>query len=313
MTDTLIERAETARLISKPSFAEFPEGAPIHAAFRLIELRDGTEPPVGAMARRVSFGTARTKAEAARLAGFEAIERYALQHWKGAPDRCESLIASDGQSHALRSDALSLGAPATNGQISSKGAAAGPSLEAAALAAALECLEHALGPDRFDAVLPASALPSDLTDWLAVYLRRLEIHLAQVPEIGVLIRAVCADEDGGRPTYGSALSADLQQGVWHAASEAVVSWRNMVTLDHTGVTTAGMDPEQLRLFRLYRGACRDRPAAPTTQFDMDAWQPANPTLGAALTAAAEALNRPIAVFDMTVPELPLPVVKAVPV
>lgn len=313
MTDTLIERAETARLISKPSFAEFPEGAPLHAAFRMIELRDGTEPPVGPMARRVSFGTAPTKAAAARLAGFEAIERYALQHWRGAPDHCESLIASDGQTHRLRRDVLSLGAPATNGQISSKGAAAGPSIEAAALSAALECLEHALGPEQFDAVLPASALPGDLTDWLAVYLRRLEVHLAPVPGVGMLIRAVCADADGGRPTYGSALSADLQRGVWHAASEAVVSWRNMVTLDHNGVTTAGMDPDQLRLFGLYRGARRDRPVPPTEQFDLDGWHSPNPTLGATLAAAAKALNNPVAVFDMTAPDLPLPVVKAVPV
>ncbi|NVO57826.1 YcaO-like family protein [Rhodobacteraceae bacterium B1Z28] len=313
MTDTLIERAETARLISKPSFAEFPKAAPIHAAFRLIELRDGTQPPVGAMARRLSFGTARTREDAARLAGFEAIERYALQFSSDAPENRESLIGSDGATHVMPNHALALGAPDTNGQITSKGAAAGPSYEAAALNAVLECLEHALDPQAYAYALPAEAMPQDLTEWLAAHLRQLDIHLAQVPGIGLLIRAVCADSDGGRPTYGTAFSANLENGIWHAASEAVVSWRNMVTLDHTGVTQDGMDEEEARLFQLYRGARGDRPVSPTARFDVDGWQAPEPTLGAALNAAAEAVGQHVAVFDMTAPEIPLPVVKAVPV
>lgn len=313
MTDTLIERAETARLISKPSFAEFPKDAPIHAAFRLIELRDGALPPKGGMGHRVSFGTGRTREEAARLAGFEAIERYALQYSAEAPRTRESLIASDGASHVMPNDALALGVPGSDGKVTSKGAAAGPTHEAAALWAALECLEHALGSQGFDHLAPDTVLPHDLTQWLHVQLRQLSLHILEVPGIGLLLRAVCADADGGRPTYGSALSANLAQGVWHAASEAVVSWRNMVMLDHNGVTDHGMDAEQARLFRLYRGAQNDRPVAPTRLFDTRAWDSPNPSLTTVLTAASRALGRPVAVFDMTAPEIPLPVVKAVAV
>jgi len=313
MTDSLIERAETARLISKPSFAEFPDGAPIHTAFRLIKLRPGTLPPEGAMEHRVSFGTARTARDAARLAGFEAIERYALQFSSDAPDAGESLIASDGETYTAPTQSLVLGAPGSNGTITSKGAAAGPTHEAAALRAVLECLEHALDPLGYTFALPSSFLPQDLIEWLGTYLRELHIHLAEVPGIGMLFRAVCADPDGGRPTYGTAFAADLESGIWRATSEAVVSWRNMVTLDHTGVTQQGMDAEQKRLFQLYRGARADRPVAPQAKFDPNEWATPDPTLGEALTAAAKALGRPVAVFDMTAPEVPLPVVKAVPV
>lgn len=313
MTDTLIERAESARLISKPSFAEFPKGAPIHAAFRLIELRNGTLPPRGGMGHRVSFGTGHTPEEAARLAGFEAIERYALQYSAEAPQTRESLIASDGASHGVPTEALALGVPGSDGKVTSKGAAAGPTHEAAALWAALECLEHALGSHGFDHLVPETALPHDLTQWLNDQLRQLSIHTLKVPGIGLLLRAVCADADGGRPTYGSALSANLAQGVWHAASEAVVSWRNMVMLDHNGVTDHGMDAEQARLFRLYRGALNDRPTAPTELFDVQAWKTPNPSLTTVLTAASRAVGRPVAIFDMTAPEIPLPVVKAMPV
>ncbi len=313
MTDTLIERAETAKLISKPSFAEFPKGAPIHAAFRKVELRDGTQPPKGAMARRLSFGTARTADVAARLAGFEAIERYALQYSSTAPAIRTSLIASDGKSHRASLDTLSLGAPLTNGQVTSKGSAAGPTIEAAALNAALECLEHAVDASDCKYLLPTSAMPKDLTDWLAAHLRKLVVCVAILPDVGLLIRTVCSDADGGRPTYGTAFSADLERGVWHAASEAVVSWRNMVTLEHTGVTPEGMTGEVLRLFRLYRGACQNRPVDPDVPFDIAGWRAPNPTLGSALNAAAERLGRPVAAFDMTAQEIPLPVVKVIPV
>lgn len=313
MTDALIELAENAGLISGPSFAEFPKIAPIHTAFRMINLRNGTVPPAGAMKHRVSFGAARNRNEAARLSGFEAIERYALQYSADSPETRESLISSDGATHVLPNDALALGAPGSDGQTTSKGAAAGPTHEAAALWAALECLEHALGPRGFDQVLPETALPRDLTRWLNTYLRHLSVHVRMVSGVGLLLRAVCADADGGRPTYGTAFSTDLATGVWHAACEAVVSWRNMVTLDHTGVTDDTMNEEQARLFRLYRGARTDRPATPASSFDVDAWQSPDPTLMTVLTATANAAGRPIAIFDMTAPEIPLPVVKAVPV
>ncbi|WP_298850877.1 YcaO-like family protein [uncultured Ruegeria sp.] len=309
MTDAFIERAEAARLISRPSFADFPKDTPIHAAFRKIELRAGTQPPKGAMKHRVSFGTGCTREEAARLAGFEAIERYALQYSSDEPETRESLIASDGAIHVMPSGALALGAPCSNGKITSKGAAAGPTHEAAALWAALEFLEHALGSQEFTHLLPETALPCDLTRWLNAHLRQLSIHIHEVPGIGLLLRAVCADVDGGRPTYGTAFSADLAQGVWHAASEAVVSWRNMVMLDHNGVTEDGMDTEQTRLFRLYRGAQSDRATAPTTLFDVEGWDAPNPTLTGVLRAASKIACRPVAIFDMTAPEIPLPVVK----
>lgn len=314
MADTMIELAETAKVISKPSFAEFPNGAPIHAAFRLIELRPGTLSPVGAMARRVAFATASSADEAAILAGFEAIERYALQFSGEAPARCESVIASNGDTHAIDRSQLTLGAPGTNGDVTSKGAAAGQTLEAAAISAVCECIEHALdAQDAYSHRLPSAALPRDLNTWLAGHLRRLEVHVAKADCAGLLLRAVCADLDGGRPTYGTAVSADLSRGIWSAAGEAVVSWRNMVTLDHKGVTPSDMDTDEARFFKLYRGARSDRPVAPETAFDHTAWRPAPPKLGAVLALAEVILSRPVAVFDMTAPELPLPVVKAVPI
>ncbi|WP_417210460.1 YcaO-like family protein [Antarctobacter sp.] len=314
MAESLIDLAETARLISKPSFAEFPHGAPIHVAFRFLELRAGTRPPAGAMARRVAFGAARTPAQAAQISGFEAIERYALQYCDGLPDTCESLLASDGGTHMVRRDALALGAPASNGRITSKGAAAGPTAEAAALRAVLECLEHGLDDrDAYTHVLPPEVLPSDLTTWLDGNLRKLEVHVAETTGIGLLFRAVCSDRDNGRPTYGTAFSGDVRTGVWQAASEAVVSWRNMVTLDFKGNIPRAMDDHEARLFHLYRGASTDRPIRPGATFDADAWTAPSPTLAAALSAAAKVAGRTVAVFDMTAADIPLPVIKALPI
>ena len=126
MTDTFIQSAETGKLISKPSFADFPDSAPIHVAFRLIELREGTIAPPGAMKLRVAFGVADTPEQAARLSGFEAIERYALQYCSDQDQTCHSLMASDGGLHEMPRAALAIGAPDTNGSVTSKGAAAGP-------------------------------------------------------------------------------------------------------------------------------------------------------------------------------------------
>ncbi|MBU2941079.1 YcaO-like family protein [Shimia thalassica] len=314
MSVTFIQNAETSKLISKPSFADFPDNAPIHAAFRLIELRKGTVSPPGAMARRVAFGVADTPEMAAQLSGFEAIERYALQYSADFEQTCQSLFSSDGIVHELSRGALALGAPETNGTISSKGAAAGSTLADAALRAVYECLEHALdGAGDYSHVASPECLPDSLVSWLAKHLRAFEIHVEPFPEIGLLVRVICSDFDGGRPCYGTAFAAELGQGALSAAGEAIVSWRNMVTLEHKGVTPQGMDAEETRFFELYRGARGDRPISPQTVFDVERWSPPAPEIAQTLDFAAKVLGAPVAVFDMTAADIPLPVVKAVPI
>ncbi len=313
MSAQLIQNAETRKLMSKPSFATFPDKAPIHAAFRLIELRAGTIAPLGAMERRVAFGVGDTPEVAARLSGFEAIERYALQYDADQEQVSRSFISSDSVTHEVSLSALAIGAPETNGTVTSKGAAAGQTRPEAAMRAVYECLEHALDQTgEYTHFTSSDCLPKALNTWLAEHFRKVEIHLRPVSEIGLLIRVVCCDLDGGRPTYGTAFASELSQGAFSAAGEAIVSWRNMVTLEHKGVTPQDMDAEEIRFFELYRGARGDRPMSPHSEFIRETWHPLTPDLGRALEYAAEVLGKPVAVFDMTAAEIPLPVVKAVP-
>ncbi|WP_209080450.1 YcaO-like family protein [Shimia sp. R9_3] len=314
MTDTFIQSAETGKLVSEPSFADFPDNAPIHVAFRLIELREGTISPPGAMKRRVAFGVADTPEQAARLSGFEAIERYALQYCSDQDQTCHSLMASDGGLHEMPRAALAIGAPDTIGSVTSKGAAAGPTHADAALRAVYECLEHALDQKgEYTHRVAPDCLPQALNAWLARHLRKLDIHVQPVPDIGLLVRVVCSDFDDGRPSYGTAFDNDLEQGALSAAGEAIVSWRNMVTLEHKGVTPKDMDAEEARFFELYRGARGDRPMSPQQEFSREAWQTLPPDLNRALEYVADVLVKPVAVFDMTAADIPLPVVKAVPI
>ena len=50
--------------------------------------------------------------------------------------------------------------------------------------------------------------------------------------------------------------------------------------------------------------------SPRSEFVRETWHPLTPDLARALDYAAEVLGEPVAVFDMTAAEIPLPVVKA---
>lgn len=312
MTDTMIKRAEAAKLISQPSFANMPAAAPLVVAFRTIELRNGTEEPPGALARRISFGSGPSTEVAARLAGFEAIERYALQYTTDMADTCQSLLSSDGNVHALSRRVLSLGAPGLSGLVTSRGSAAGADGDSAAIRALMECIEGSIDDsDAYSHILPEKALPKNMRDWLSRYLRRVELSLAPIAGIGLAVRAICSDLDGGRPTYGSAFSSVAAQAIWRASCEAVVSWRNMVALDFNAVTEEQMDAHEKRLFHLYRGAEKRTSQSPLDIYCLESWETPRPTLSALLATTEELLGAPVALFDMTAPELPMPVIKAV--
>ncbi|QUJ78145.1 YcaO-like family protein [Sulfitobacter albidus] len=311
MTDDWIDLAEQRGLISGAQALAVPPNAPLSAAVRIVHLRAGARPPEDAVGLRVAFGCGATAPAAARLAGFEAIERYALQFSSDASETLESVMASDGEIYRMPRTALALGAPGTAGTVSSKGAAAGPSPEAAAMWAVLECLEHGLEARGLTHRL--TGWQSPLADWLKTHLRGIDLHVTPYAGVGVLVRAVCADFDGGRPTYGSAFGGALEETVRRAIEEAIVSWRNMAALEHRGVLAQGLAQTEARLFALYRGARADRPACPDADTEASGISPANPSLGDALRAAADVLGQPVAVFDMTAQELPLPVFKAVPV
>ncbi len=314
MTDPHISKAETAKVVSKASFAEFPNNAPLHAAFRTIRLRNGTLPPAGSMPLRIAFGVAETPERAALLAGFEAIERYALQYSKDGPEIFESVLASDGNLHSLPGSRLLLGSPVSIGQIDSKGAAAGPSPEAAAMAAIFEFLEHQLdSQNAYSHIVPQDAVPTGLNAWLKRQLRLLSIHAAPLPDVGVLVRAVCSDFLGGRPTFGTAFSANFFDALNSAIGEAVVSWRNMVTLEFNGITTQEMGQQEKRLFEIYRGAQTNPFKTPDRVLDPSELRTPNLTLRDALAVAATVNSGPVGVFDLTVEEIPLPVAKVVAV
>ncbi|WP_415009641.1 YcaO-like family protein [Amaricoccus sp.] len=207
---------------------------------------------------------------------------------------------------------MTLGAPGrTNG---SAGAAAGESPGDALRRAALEVLEH-LHVDRLRAgsgelapVDPAGepAIAPHVA-WLATQFRALEIRARAFAPGYVVAVAACSDLDGGRRTEGSAARGGRAEAVRAAVEEAMFHWRNMVELERAAPDLAAMaEEDRLRIAR-YRGALPREVWPPAASADPG--EAAATDVEGLLAAVAVVSGRRVRAFDLTAPEIGVPVIR----
>ncbi len=308
----LLEAAVKNGLISAPHFPYLPDKFPVIIASAAVRLIEGCEPPLGGRAR-VGSGTGRTRDAAAMKALYEAAERYSLQYDVTRPDMFVPSETIGGPAEGLSTASLSLGAP--GGGARSIGAAAGKSFDDAVGRAALELLEHfelgRLGSDAVSAEAFDPATIPDLAvtvDYLSKRLRHLKIEAVAAPSGYAVVRAVCCDSDGGRPTEGSAASLSIEAAAVKAVEEAIFSWRNMIELERNGVPPAVGAPDIL--LRTYRGA--EALSHPIPQAALGKAPPhMERTQKRPVEILASVTGTRVRVFDMTAPALGIHVARVV--
>lgn len=207
---------------------------------------------------------------------------------------------------------LTLGAPGRRND--SIGAAAGETPEDAVRRAALETLEHLhlarlragsgelapVDPAHEPAIAPHAA-------WLAGQFRGLEVRARAFAPGYVVAVAASADLDGGRRTEGSAARLGRSEAVRAAVEEAMFHWRNMVELERAAPDPSAMaEGDRARIAR-YRGA-----------LPRESWPPAEATdpgelagtdVEGLLAAVAVVSGQRVRAFDLTAPEVGVPVVR----
>ncbi len=307
-----LEAAFTSGLFGPPHIPFLPDGFPISLAVIAVQPTQGCELPLGERAR-LGTGTGPTRDKAVYKAACEAVERYSLQYDSTLPDLRSPIEVLGGASDPLPQVSLCLGAP--GGNAGSIGCAAGSSLDDAIDRAALELLEHhelarlQSGAEQGITFDPATISNlASIADYLELGLRQLRAEV--VFRRGyAMVRAVCCDPDGGRPTEGSAAAASIDQATTKAVEEAVFSWRNMIELERNGV--APVEGEQGRLLRTYRGA--EASLLPLPKHDPGKQPPAHQEYLnlRPLEVLAGVADTRVRVFDMTSPKLGLPVVRVV--
>lgn len=269
------------------------------------------------MKRRLGVGRANSAEHASFIALAEAAERYSLQFADDRPSTMTPIETVGGPADTIELSRLALGAPRVGPAVTSVGAAAGETLEDAAMRAILELLEHH-HVERFEGdrrhlprVEPSLEAVGVHREWLDGQLRRLEFRARQFETGYWVVLSRCSDFDGGRPTTGSAAGLDPNLTVIAAAEEAIFHWRNMVALESNGVPVTPMTGPERRAFEQYRGAASDgwpkRRASTRQLADMHRFRADRKRLGQALARRSGTRLR---LFDMTLPEVGVPVVKA---
>ncbi len=313
--------AVEAGFLSPPQPAELPPGFPFRIATVAVDLPEGCRPPPGPVPRRIAVGRGEDAAEAAALALAEGVERYSLQYRAELPEAMTAFAGSSGGASIALLEEIVLGAPLSKRRVTSKGAAAGSSLEEAGARAILELIEnHWVGRfregkrslvERFENVSPSSLNGlRGLQDWLEGQFRFLSLRLLKLEGACWVALALLHDFDKARPTEGAAAAFDPLAALRHAAWEAVFHWRNMVALEYHGASAAAMSERDRVAIMTYRGALTG-PAWPPGKLPETA---AGPVLSAGLEDLLELLarleRRPVLLFDLTHPAIGLPVVRA---
>lgn len=312
-----LHRAVSRQVISKPQLQELPRNTPFYAALCVIDLAIDCEPPISGVPRRLATGYSRHPDTAHFLALAEAAERYSLQYSSVRPTILKSFNTSENSARSMSIERLTIGAPGTNGQINSQGCAAGVDLEDASSRAVLELLEHLIieeilaGKRACSALPPDSSATSSLDAWLKGQFRQLN-HLVHASDAGYfVVVSRCSDFDGGRPCHGSAAATSLENAVLNSSLEAIFHWRNMVEIERRGTQFERLRNEEELALLEYRGARprRDWPVAqPLPQTDSEAYEL---DLGELVKELSSLSGSEVLLFDLTVDELEVPVVRAV--
>ncbi len=307
-----LEAAFSSGLLGPPHFPFLPDKFPVAIAVVAVRPTKGCELPSGERAR-LGTGTGPTRAMAAFKASCEAVERYSIQYDANFPELWWPIKVLCGDGDPLTPTSLCLGAP--GGHAGSIGCATGSNMDDAIDRAALELLEHhelaRLNSGAQQSVSFDPATISNLAsvaDYLHSGLRHLRAEVVFHSGYPV-VRAICCDPDGGRPTEGSAAAASIEKAATKAVEEAIFSWRNMIELERNGVPS--IDGENGRLLRVFRGA--EAASLPLPELNQGERPPdiQSGLQKRPLEALAEAIGQRIRVFDMTSPQLGLPVARLV--
>lgn len=308
----LLEEAVAQSYISAPGFPFLPEDFPFRLAVCSVSPTEGCEPPsMGKL--RLGVGVGQTNEIAAFTAMCEAVERFSLQFDATAHSVMSPTLTWNGDAADVPLKKLSLGAPGA--QTSSKGCAAGESFDDAVDRAALEAIEHLI-LDRFRSgtvatigINPAQIeTVCDVNAYLAPRLRKLKLEALIGRQGYVVVRAICCDHDGGRPTIGSAADLNVVEACIRATDEAVVSWRNMIELERNGIAA---DPNSSSsLLHVYRGAVSNEyDREPELLNSSDLVVPK--TTARPIEILTQIVKARVRVFDMCHAQIGLPVVRVI--
>lgn len=295
-----------------PHALRTPPEFPFYIALCGVTTRNGSLPPQNLLSQRFAAGRGRTQEEANLLAVAEAAERYSIQFSDTLPACLSPFITIGGPADPVAACEITLGAPGRTN--SSVGAAAGPTLRGAVRRAALEMLEHLHlarlrgGQGELASVDPAG-VPSIAShvDWLTRQFRGLEIRARAFAPGYVVAAAACADLDGARRTEGGAARRGLGSAVRAAVEEAMFHWRNMIELERSAPSLAAMAPDDRDRVARYRGALpRDSWGTAEVGGPGDVGRADTEGL---LAAVAVLSGQRVRVFDMTAPEVGVPVVR----
>ena len=316
----MLDLAMHRELFSQPSFFWMPENSPIHFAVCSVALPDGCEIVDSQVSHRLATGAGQSREAAAFKARMEAVERYSIQFRKGYPEYMSSFSSTDAEIQRINTEKLLIGKPMNSHDVTTVGCAAGVDLASASLRACGELLEHSLFEEYNDGALELVALKAidfrcmiELSEWLENQFRRLDIRLAKL-DCGVKFALVtCSDHDFGRLTMGRSCALKTEEAVFSAASEAVLSWRNMVELERNGKGRNELMKSEEVAVSMYRGAKGNErlPDAPEYSLSKFEKREAPMSVSDILNTTCEQLGAAVSLFDLTDPRIGIPVVRAV--
>ena len=323
--DPIISRASAlcGALIGEPQQIDLSRHAPLYAFVTSVALPKGCVAPVGQMPVRVAAGAALDLQTARKLCLFEAIERYCMQFQEKDPETIQSTGLEGSIESTLPIEALRLGHPARQSGVplDSRGCSIGSDLTDAAVRSLLELLEGTMvdrwkrdegGQSRL--VMPGSIASLGKTvDWLTRLGRTLEVRLIAHASGASVALSLCRDADGSKPVLGSAAGFDPEATVIRAVVESVVAWRNLMAIDLNGLMDEDLSSAHAEILRLYRGQIPLPDWNSEEEDDSEEHQalPADVKPGDMLEKLIRTMEQPVAIFDLTRPDVGIPVTRAV--
>lgn len=305
LTHKLFKAVELG-LVSRPHMLPLPDATPFEAAVCTVSLPPACLPPESRVGLRVSSGTGPETETASFKALCEGAERYSIQYSTNMPSDLSPIVWAGRDSAAEATCDLTIGSSSKRTR-SSRGSATGATIEDACQRAILECIESVLvspnGQLRGDfqkiseTTIPALQLH---IDFLSSQARKIEIYLLELNRLFALC-AVCSDLNGSRPTLGSAVSHDYEDGARRAVEESMLLWRNMIELERSGVVVADLPENDRKCLEIYRGL----KSIPST-FDP---LPSVAKLADPIEVLRAISGKNAKVFDLTSRELKIPVAK----
>lgn len=296
-----------------------PDRSPLKFAACGVSLPKGCEVVDSQMAHRISTGAGTNIAEASFKAGMEAIERFSIQYRHDAPKSFPTYYSSSAECHSLPSEAVLIGRPQNRFDVTTVGCAAGEDRDSAARRACLELIEHHCFAELLAGNLKLTSANTSnfgalnsLSAWLQNQLRRLDVNLLQMSGTCYFAVVTCSDVDFGRLTLGHSASEDVDEVIFSAASEAILSWRNMVELERNGKGFAELLPEEQNLVSRYRGSAPklNIPTVPSAD-EIRQFEPCiRSQMPKFLNEVEHILGRDLSLIDLTHPMVGIPVIRA---